>query len=113
MVSALYSVVGHPANDIMIVLTLNAELICITAPKSSCGAICGIDMYHTSCQRFRIPSIACLKQGAVQLWKPAIKERNAVPRLAHSWIRIRIPHHGAGVGQPRIGSCRTPMLISI
>ena len=38
--------------------TANDCVICITAPNMSCGRMDGIVIYHNSCQRFLIPSIA-------------------------------------------------------
>ncbi|MMZ66619.1 hypothetical protein D1872_291290 [compost metagenome] len=43
---------------------------------------------------------------------PAMKARNPVPRLSHSWTRIRIGIMYASVFSHWIGSSRMPHLIS-
>ena len=60
-------------------------VICMTAPNISCGFIAGRVTYHSSCQRFLMPSMAAASYMLLStVCKPAMKDRKPVPRLSHS-----------------------------
>ena len=51
-------VLGLPASVSDTTAFENIAVTCSTAAVVRCGAIIGIVMYHSSCQRLRMPSIA-------------------------------------------------------
>ena len=80
---------GKPASTMLMSLTAKAVVIWLMPPKSSMGFMQGRVMYHSSCHRLRMPSMAPASYSSASTFcSPAMKARNPTPRLSHSCTRI-------------------------